>query len=428
MSLRHVSLGCSALLVSLLGACDRAHPAAPSVEATVSSANGPAVKAPSSTNAVATSDSRIAVSWQDNSTNETGFEVWRSPSGLDGTFSKLVATVANVTSYSDAGLSAMTQYCYRVRAFRTDNRSTGYSAFANTACATTSSPPVPRAPSATSSVPTSGSTVRVTWSDNSSTEAGFRVERSLDGGASWTSGTTTAANVTSWGDAGLTSEQQVCHRVVAFNAGGNSVPSNSACTTPPAGPAGLTATASDAAIALAWADNSAVEDGYQVQRSVDAVYWAALPDVPANTTSYRDVAVRSSSTYSYRVRAKKDGGFSDASNTASATTAPATTACVPVAPDEAGCFNHVDDDCDGLTDFADPDCTRLACGADVCPYGQECFLDGFCYSHCEDGSTNYDESDGDCGGSDCQTCVAGQHCNSNFDCASNSCVQGICQP
>src|SRR6266540_3483803 len=146
MSLRHVSLACPILLLSL-GACDRSQPAAPSLEAGVAGAAGPTVKAPSNTNAVAVSAGRIDVSWQDNSTNETGFEVWRSPSGLDGTFTKLAGTGANVTRYSDAGLKASAQYCYRVRAFRTYDGKTSYSGFSNTGCATTPAPPLPTAAS-----------------------------------------------------------------------------------------------------------------------------------------------------------------------------------------------------------------------------------------------------------------------------------------
>lgn len=98
--------------------------------------------------------------------------------------------------------------------------------------------------------------------------------------------------------------------------------------------------------------------------------------------------------------------------------------CVPL-PEQ--CFNGVDDDCDGLVDFADPDCVLLPCGADVCPFGYLCFPDSYCHSHCEDGAPDYDESDSDCGGADCQRCTAGQRCFSGFDCSSGSCLNGICR-
>ena len=107
-----------AWLAAGLAGCDRSQPVEPAVQAASTAKAGPTVKAPSNTNAVAVSDIQIDVSWQDNSTNETGFEVWRSLSGPDGAFAKVGGAGANITVYSDAGLNAETQYCYRVRALR----------------------------------------------------------------------------------------------------------------------------------------------------------------------------------------------------------------------------------------------------------------------------------------------------------------------
>jgi len=90
------------------------------------------------------------------------------------------------------------------------------------------------------------------------------------------------------------------------------------------------------------------------------------------------------------------------------------------------CSNGVDDDCDGLVDYEDPDCVLMEC-TDGCPYGYGCFPDNYCHSHCEDGAPDYDESASDCGGADCPRCQAGQHCFSGFDCASGNCVNNICQ-
>ena len=76
MTWRHISFACPALLLSLISSgCDRQQPLAPSVEAASTAGSGPSVNAASSTNAAPVSKSRIDVSWRDNSTNETGFEV-----------------------------------------------------------------------------------------------------------------------------------------------------------------------------------------------------------------------------------------------------------------------------------------------------------------------------------------------------------------
>ena len=163
-------------------------------------------------------------------------------------------------------------------------------------------------------------------------------------------------------------------------------------------------------------------------RATDGVTFSAVADLPANSTSYHDVGVSSTATYWYEVRAKKDGGFSDVSTVASATAG----TCVPTSPTEV-CGNGLDDDCNGLIDAADPACANSSCPhgdcmVDVC--GQEYVCDGVtgcCVPHCGDGAWNGDEGDVDCGGSCGAKCTAGQHCWSNFDCASGSCVGDICQ-
>jgi len=73
--------------------------------------------------------------------------------------------------------------------------------------------------------------------------------------------------------AGLASEapidQQSCYRIIAFNAQGDSTPSNVACVTTIAAPTSLAATAvGQAAIDLSWRDNSTAEDGYEVNRGI----------------------------------------------------------------------------------------------------------------------------------------------------------------
>ena len=77
--------------------------------ATIGASAAPQLNAPSSLNAVAVSDSQVNVSWQDNSPNETGFEIHRSTSGPNGTFSLIGTTAAGVTSRADTVLTASTQ-------------------------------------------------------------------------------------------------------------------------------------------------------------------------------------------------------------------------------------------------------------------------------------------------------------------------------
>jgi len=64
---------------------------------------------------------QLALSWTDNSDNETGFEIERS---TDGETFTLYATVGeDVNTYVDEGVSADVEYWYRVRAYNSDGKS-----------------------------------------------------------------------------------------------------------------------------------------------------------------------------------------------------------------------------------------------------------------------------------------------------------------
>src|SRR5207237_913926 len=87
--------------------------------------------------ATSTSSSQINLTWSDNSTNETGFKIERGPN--TNNFTQIATVGANVTAFSDAGLSSSTKYYYRVRAYN----SAGNSGYSNTASASTSPTPPP---------------------------------------------------------------------------------------------------------------------------------------------------------------------------------------------------------------------------------------------------------------------------------------------
>lgn len=93
--------------------------------------------APSGLQAAAQSTSEILVSWTDNSTNETGFRLERKT--LGGTFQEIASLPANTTSHTVSGLTAATQYVFRVRAVNGAN----FSAYSNEAGAATDTTPGP---------------------------------------------------------------------------------------------------------------------------------------------------------------------------------------------------------------------------------------------------------------------------------------------
>ncbi len=80
---------------------------------------------------VAPPPSQLTLSWQDMSTNESGFAVERKL-GTAGTYGQIATVAANTTSYQNTALVSGSQYCYRVKAFN----STQSSAYSNEDCQT----------------------------------------------------------------------------------------------------------------------------------------------------------------------------------------------------------------------------------------------------------------------------------------------------
>jgi hypothetical protein len=72
--------------------------------------------------------------------------------------------------------------------------------------------------------------LRLSWIDASNNEDGFKIERRL-GGGNYKHVGKTGRNVTSYLDSGLADGVTYCYRVLAYNRGGNSRYSNSACAT-----------------------------------------------------------------------------------------------------------------------------------------------------------------------------------------------------
>jgi hypothetical protein len=102
--------------------------------------------APSNLDASASSTSQIDLTWQDEATDEAGYEVEQSTSGSSGPFSSLADLSANATSYTHTGLTPNSEYCYRVRS----TNIAGASNWTSVACATTPSGTLAVTPSETS--------------------------------------------------------------------------------------------------------------------------------------------------------------------------------------------------------------------------------------------------------------------------------------
>ena len=188
---------------------------------------------PSNLTATAVSSTQINLAWTDNSSNEDGFKIERCTGTVvgcaDADFAEIASVGANVTTYQNTGLSPSTTYTYRVRAFNAG----GNSNFSNEAEATTPAPPpVPNAPSDLTATAVSTSQINLAWTDNSSDEDGFKIERCTGAGCTnFAEIAQVGAGVSSYNNTGLSSSTTYRYRVRAFNASGNSGYSNEASAT-----------------------------------------------------------------------------------------------------------------------------------------------------------------------------------------------------
>lgn len=186
------------------------------------------------------SSSQLNLIWNDNATNETGYELQQSPDGTN--FSPVAGAtnlVSNTASYAATGLTPNTLYYYRVRAFN----SAGSSGFSNIASGRTLPLP-PTAPSALQAAAFSAVQVNLSWTDNSNNETGFYLEYRPASGV-YQALATVAANGLSYSASGLTPSTQYFFRVRAFNSGGNSAFASEVSLTTPAPDAQLVVTLSD---------------------------------------------------------------------------------------------------------------------------------------------------------------------------------------
>jgi len=189
--------------------------------------------APSGLTATTASSSQVNLSWTDNSSDETGFELKRA---TDSGFTQNVVWIGGIqgTTYSNTGLSASTTYYYKVRA----QGATQNSAYSNVANATTSaSGTVPSPPSSLAATAVSSTEVDLTWTDNSTDETGFEVNRATDSGftqnLAWFGGIQGAA----YANTGLAPSTTYYYKVRAEGTAGKSSYSNSVSVTTPGAPA-----------------------------------------------------------------------------------------------------------------------------------------------------------------------------------------------
>jgi len=291
-----------------------------SSEASASTSGGTSsgvLATPSSLVANAASASQVNLTWADNASGETGYIVERAVGS--GSFTILGYLSANSQSFPDTGLATNTTYSYRVQAVG-NGTTTSNSAYSNTAVVTlgSSSSSQQGAPSGLTATAVSNTQINLTWVDNSISEAGYILERSVNGGA-FEIAAYLSANSQSFSDTALTAYTVYKYRVYARGDGintSNSGYSNEAYATTGsyttgamAAPTGLTASAvTGSQVNLIWTDNASSETGYNVERATgNSGSFVLLAYLGANAQSFSDTSLVANTTYIYRVQARGNG-------------------------------------------------------------------------------------------------------------------------
>jgi hypothetical protein len=175
---------------------------------------------PGNLTATLASLTQINLRWEDRSDNEEGFEVFRL---LPNDYWLLIARLpSNTTAFVDTTVAPLTTYIYRVRAYNRRGPSAWWS---NYAWADTAIPP--SSPTGLAVTQAGSNFVTLTWTDRSSDERGFDIQRQAVGG-DWMKIGVAAANSGRYTDrsAGVKAGLTLHYRVRAHNNSGASAWSN----------------------------------------------------------------------------------------------------------------------------------------------------------------------------------------------------------
>jgi hypothetical protein len=147
--------------------------------------------APSGLTITSITSGAVSLAWTDNSNNETGFKIQRKQ-GATGTYTQIATPGANVTTYTSSGLLDGTQYYYKVCA----TNSAGDSPFSNEVNGTT--PLI--SPSSLTATVVSTTQVNLNWTDNSSAETSYLIERKATSSGNYSQIGSVGMNVQSYTD------------------------------------------------------------------------------------------------------------------------------------------------------------------------------------------------------------------------------------
>ena len=289
---------------------------------------------------------QLTLTWSDNSSNESGFNIERRV-GITGSYTQLASVGINVNSYSDSNLLNSTTYCYRVQSYNSAGLSGHSNEGCATTAAVTTSYTLTVSKSGTGSgtvtgtgiscgadcseVYTGGTSVVLTavvaagstfggwsgngcttgtvtvngnmtctaifnmgvaaqltlsWTDNSTNEDGFNVERRIGITGSYTQLASVGINVNSYSDSNLLNSTTYCYRVQSYNSAGLSGYSNEGCATTAAATTSYTLTVSKSGTGSGTVTGTGISCGVDCSEAYTNGTSVALTAVAASISTF----------------------------------------------------------------------------------------------------------------------------------------------
>ncbi|MCX7769509.1 MAG: DUF2341 domain-containing protein [Proteobacteria bacterium] len=254
------------------------------------------------------SETQVNINWTDGNNDESGFEIWRcTGAGCDPKSGTVVVSLpANTTSYSNTSLSPMTTYRYLVTVYKLSSGCPGgrWSIDSNIAEITTSITP----PSSLTATANNTTQISLSWTDNSSTELGFRIYRCIGTNCNdYTLIGTATANATSYIDNSVCKNTIYRYKITAYGSGWETGFSNEVSVTTPniSNPSQPTIqVVNHSQLNIIWNDNYNDETGFKLQRCVGTNCQEI--NLSANVSSYSDTGLNSFTEYCYSIKAYKN--------------------------------------------------------------------------------------------------------------------------
>jgi hypothetical protein len=269
--------------------------------------------APSAITVGGATSTTLVVGWTDNSTNESGFRITVTPAA--GGAPLVFTTTANALSTTVTGLRPGTAYLVQVSSFN----GVGTGAADAVPASTLALPVAPSAVSGAISATVSRG-INVTFTDNSSDETSFQIQRATTAGGTYSTvatlnvvnpATTGALTVTDTSGPPNTAASYF-YRVIAVRGPDSSVPSPvSAAVATPAAPTSNAAptfgTVTATSVVVNWTRRNTTETGYIVFRApvngTTVGTFTAVSGVLGLATTFTDNSAAPNTTYRYRINA-----------------------------------------------------------------------------------------------------------------------------